>query len=118
MIVPPTALVVTVNMALVDPAGTVTLAGTVAASLLDNDTTAPPFGAGPVRVAVAVTVFPPTTLDALSEIEASAAPRVTVSIGDCRPLPLRDAVIIALPGATAVTMNVALDAPAATVTDV
>jgi hypothetical protein len=44
-------------------AGTVTLAGTWAIEvlLLDNATTAPPAGAGPVSVTVAVEVFPPVT---------------------------------------------------------
>jgi len=83
VIVPSTALVEIVNVALVDPVGTVTLAGTVAGSALDNDTTAPPAGAAAVRVAVPVTEFPPTTLDVLSEIEESATGRaVTVSVGD------------------------------------
>src|SRR5215211_2445668 len=48
-----TLLVVTAKVALVDPAGTVTLAGTVAAAvlLLDNETVKPPDGAVVVRVA-------------------------------------------------------------------
>jgi len=83
VIVPLTALVEIVNVALADPVGTVTLAGTVTGSALDNDTTAPPAGAAAVRVAVPVTEFPPTTLDVLSEIEESATGRaVTVSVGD------------------------------------
>ncbi len=59
-----TALVVTVNVALVDPAGTMTLAGTVAAEvlLLDSVTAAPPDGAAPLRVTVPCDVPPPTTL--------------------------------------------------------
>jgi hypothetical protein len=82
-IVPPTALVAIVNVALDAPAGTVTLAGTVTGSPPDSDTTAPPGGAEAVRVTVPVSEFPPTTLDALSEIEeSSTVPAVTVSIGD------------------------------------
>jgi hypothetical protein len=82
-IVPPTALVAIVNVALAAPAGTVTLAGTVTGSPPDNDTTAPPDGAAPVSVTVPVTEVPPTTLDVLSEIEDSATPpAVTVSVGD------------------------------------
>ena len=82
-IVPPTALVEIVNVAVADPAGTVTLAGTLTGSPPDNDTTAPPDGAPAVRVAVAVTGFPPTTLAAPSEIEESATERaVTVKLGD------------------------------------
>ena len=60
-----TAFDVTVNVALVDPAPTVTLAGTVAAFvlLLDNVTTAPPDGAAAESVAVPVAfALPPVTL--------------------------------------------------------
>ena len=57
-----TLLVETGKVALVDPAGTVTLAGTVAAVLLlDSETTKPPDGAAEVRVTVPVAEFPPTT---------------------------------------------------------
>lgn len=58
-----TVLVVTVKVALVAPAKTVTLAGTVAAALLSESvTTAPPVGAAPVNVTVPCEELPPTTL--------------------------------------------------------
>src|SRR5262249_55088194 len=63
-----TALLVTVNTALLAPAGTVTLAGTVATAvlLLVSVTTAPPEGAALVNVTVPCDVLPPTTLVGLS----------------------------------------------------
>ena len=63
-----TALVVTVNVALVALAGTVTLPGTVAAELLlDSVTCAPPAGAGPFSLTVPVgEAVPPVTLAGLT----------------------------------------------------
>jgi hypothetical protein len=117
--VPPTARVATVNVARADPAGTVTLAGTMTVSpLVDKATTAPPDGAGPVSVAVPVTESPPTTLDALTEIDWMDGRAVTVSGADWLLLPLTDAVNVAVPAATAVIVNVALDDPAGMVTEV
>ncbi len=60
-----TGVVVIVKVALVLPPGTVTVTGTAATDVLplDNDTTAPPVGAGPLRVTVPVEVFPPATAD-------------------------------------------------------
>ncbi len=59
------------NVALVLPAGTVTLSGTLATegALLLSGTAAPPLGAAPVRVTVPWRVFPPTTLDVLRDNE-------------------------------------------------
>ena len=70
-----TALELTVNVALLAPAATVTLAGTVAAAVLslERETAAPPLGAGPLRVTVPVEGDPPVTLIGLSAIEESVA---------------------------------------------
>jgi len=59
-----TELVATVNVAVVPPAGTVTLTGTVAAAvlLLDSVTTAPRDGAAALSVTVPVDALPPVTL--------------------------------------------------------
>ena len=55
-----TAEVLTVNVAVVAPAATVTVAGTVAFALLEESVTTSPLGpAGPVRVTVPVTAVPP-----------------------------------------------------------
>jgi hypothetical protein len=107
-----TVLVEIVNVALADPAGTVTLAGTETGSPLDNDTAAPPAGAVPVRITVPVAESPPTTLAVLNAIDAIVTRGVTLSASDTLVLPLSDAVIVVEPAATAATVNVALDEPA------
>src|SRR5579872_6930132 len=109
-IVPPTRRVDTRNVALVAPPATVTLAGTVTGSFAVSVTTAPPTGAPPVSVTVPVTGPPPTTVAALSVSVASFALAVTASDAVCWP-PLADAVMKTVPAATAVTVNVADDAP-------
>jgi hypothetical protein len=60
----PTGLVVTPKLAVIAPAATVTLAGTVATVgwLLVRPTAKPPEGAGPLRVTLPITVAPPGTL--------------------------------------------------------
>jgi hypothetical protein len=76
-----TPSVVTVKGADAAPAGTVTLAGTVADDVLELDsvTAAPPAGAAPVRVAVPVEGLPPTTVTGLRVREERArTPAVTV----------------------------------------
>ena len=67
-----TLLVLTVNVMLLAPAATVTLAGTVAAAVvsLERETAAPPVGAGPLRVTVPVEdCAPPVTLVGFSVSE-------------------------------------------------
>lgn len=80
-----TVCVVTVNVRLVAPADTVTLAGTVAAAvlLLESVTTAPPDGAALDSVTVPCDELPPVTLAGESDSDASVGvlvpPGVTVS---------------------------------------
>jgi hypothetical protein len=84
-----TALVLTVNVALVAPAATVTLDGTLAAAvlLLDSATAAPPDGAAPLSVTVPVEdCVPPTTLVGFTvneeSVGAGGGAGVTVSDTD------------------------------------
>jgi hypothetical protein len=58
-----TAVVVTLNCALEDPAGTLTVAPTCAAALsLESVTLSPPVAAGPLNVTVPVEAVPPVTV--------------------------------------------------------
>ena len=79
-----TLTVVTVKLALVEPAETVTLDGAVATAVLPllSETTAPPPGAAPVSVTVPCEVFPPTTLVGFSvkADSVTAAAGVTVNV--------------------------------------
>jgi len=84
-----TALVVTVNVALVAPAATVTLTGVLATAvlLLESATVAPPAGAAPLNVTVPVEdCNPPTTLVGFSvndeRVGDGGAAGVTVSEAD------------------------------------
>lgn len=85
---PFSALVETVNVALVAPAATVTLAGTMATavSLLARVTTAPPVGAAALKVTVPVELFPAVTLTGLRLNRERVVIGVTVSAADL-PLP-------------------------------
>jgi hypothetical protein len=82
--------VVTANETLLDPAGTVTLTGTLAALvlLLVRPMTAPPEGAAPLRLTVPWDDAPPVTLLGLSESDDSAAlaEGLTVSVANS-PVP-------------------------------
>ncbi len=121
-----TALVVTVKVALVAPAGTITLEGTCAAPvlLLESATCAPPEGAAPLKLTVPVEdCEPPTTLGGLRLSDVSVG-----GGGADDGVTVRDAVMVAPPKdaemvteveavtALVVTVKVALVAPAGTVT--
>lgn len=70
----------TEKVALVDPAGTVTLDGVVATRvlLLARETTDPPLGAGPLSVTVPLEELPPVTVDGL-KISDESTGGITVS---------------------------------------
>ena len=117
-----TVRVVIVKVADVDPAATVTLAGTVPI-VVDEDarvTTAPPVGAALVNVTVPVTGTPPVTaVTMVVTVDKTAGVGVTV-IETVPVLPLVAAVIVAVDDALtlpAVTVNEAVFVPAGTVTD-
>src|SRR3990172_1574683 len=113
----PTAMVLTGKLAVVAPAATVTLAGTVAAALLlDSATSAPPAGAALLSVTVPVEDSPPVTLAGLTETAESTGGLI-VRVVFCVPLKL--AVIkaeVTAPTALVFTENVAVVSPAAPVT--
>jgi hypothetical protein len=111
-------LVVIVNEAVLDPAGTVTLAGTIAAAvlLLCRVTGEPPVGAGPVRVTVPVELFPPTTDVGFRVTEESVGALIVSVVVVLTPyMPVIVAVVLTATGAV-VMVKVALRAPAAIVT--
>ncbi len=117
-----TVLVVTVNDAVVAPAGTVTLAGTVATEvlLLLSVTAVPPDGAGALSVTVPVEELPPFTLVGLRASEEIATPAagVTVSVAVWVTEPNVAEIVTATVAETffVVTVNEAVAAPAETVT--
>ena len=113
-----TGFVRIVKLTLEEPAGTVTLAGTVAAAvLLLLVPTTVPDAETPVSVTVPVEEFPPSTLLGLIESEDSAAAR-TVSVA-VRCVPLSAADITDVPSAVTgfvVTVKFAVLLPADTAT--
>lgn len=117
-----TDVVVTVNVADVEPDGTVTLLGTLADELLLLKlTTLPPDGAAALNVTVPVELFPPTTLVGFNDTEETLGPLlggVMVSEACCELLPnvaVITAVVVVVTEVV-VTVNEALVLPAATVT--
>ncbi len=116
-----TALVLTVNVALLAPAAIVTLADTLAAPLLlESSTCAPPVSAGPLNVTVPVEGDPPVTLVGFSVTEERVGRACGSTVSEAVLVtPAYDAEIVT--GVDAVTalvltVNVALLAPAAIVT--
>jgi hypothetical protein len=81
-VVAATETVLTAKVALVVPAGIVTLTGTVAADvlLLASETTAPPDEAAVVRTTVACEELPPTTGDGFSVTPCREGGGVTVRV--------------------------------------
>jgi hypothetical protein len=110
-------VVFTVNVAVVAPAGTVTLAATVADPLsLDSVTVAPPAGAGPLRVTVPVELLLPITVVGF---RATAAIEGGLIVSEAACVPLYFSVIVAVAAVVTgvvFTVNVPVVAPAATVT--
>ena len=113
--------VVTVNVALVAPDATVTLAGTVATVLLlVSETTAPPVGAAVVSVTLPCDAVPPTTLVGVTESadkDAGGGGADTVNTAlrvepPDAPLMVTD---VDAPTAAVVTVKDTLVAPAGTV---
>lgn len=115
-----TTFVVTVKVAVVAPAGTVTLEGTLAAALLlESRTCAPPAGAGPFSVTVPVDAprGPPITLVGFRVSEDTIGGS-TVSVAVCVPPPNDAEMVTVVDVATALVVSVklAVVAPAGTVT--
>lgn len=116
-----TDVVVTVNVALVDPLATVTLLGTLALELLLlRLTTVPPEGAAELRVTVPVELLPPVTVDGFrvsDEIVVDAGGLIVSEA--CRMVlpnvPVIVAVVVVLTDVV-VTVKFALVDPLATVT--
>jgi len=115
-----TPVVLTVNVAVVAPAATVTEAGTVALVLLDDRVTAaPPVPAALERVTVPVEEFPPETDVGLTATEVTVGPLI-VSVAVLEAPPDRVPVIVTVVfrlTAVVFTVNVAAVWPAGTVTE-
>ena len=113
-----TGRVVMVTDAFVAPVGIVTVAWTVASGMDElRSTTTPPAGAGASMVIVAVDVLPPATDVGESVTDTGAGPRTVSDVVTVTPLLVALSVAVALFWIDVVaTLNVAVDAPAATVT--
>jgi len=116
-----TAIVFTVNDAVVAPAAMASFAGTVVLGSLDvMSTTAPPTGAGGESTKVAVDAFPPSTAEGFKVRLAIPAEGVIVRVADLEVLP-READITAEPLTVldvVETENLTEDCPLGTRTEV
>ena len=114
-----TGFVKILNVAEVCPVATVTLGCTIAAILLSPDriTTAPGAGAGKFNVTRPVVLVPPVTIGVVIVTDASAKEELMVSEAECVPLRFPE-IVADVSAATrlVVTVNVAVVAPANTVT--
>ena len=113
-----TAAVVTVNVADVCPAATVTVPGTIADELLDASAiNKPPVGAGPLSVTVPVDDVPPATVVGFNTTDATSG---DVTVSDALAVVEKAAAVIvdvaSVPTGFVVTVNVAVVCPAAIVT--
>ena len=113
-----TCVVPTVKVLLIEPAGTVTVAGSVTpARLLESETTIPPVGALLLNVTVPVELLLPTTLDGASETDANRPARTAKA-----PVTLDACVLavtttpVSVETAFVFTVKIASCEPAATVT--
>ena len=116
-----TDVVVIVKLALLEPAATLTLAGTLVASeSSESDTVAPPLGAAALNVTVPVEELPPTTLVGLTviaESDALGAASFTVIAANWNTLSIaaESCTVVVKPG-NVVTGKLALVAPPGIVT--
>jgi hypothetical protein len=103
------------KIALLAPAGMVTLEGTVATAglLLASDTEMPPLGATPLSFTVPVELLPPTTVLGTTDSEDNDGV-VTVRVADFMETPLLAVIVTGVEDetGTVVTLNAALVAPA------
>jgi hypothetical protein len=106
-------VVVTVNVAVVAPAATVTLAGTAAATLLlESVTVKPPDGAAEVSVTVPEDDVPPTTVAGLKEtLDRTGGLIVRVAVFVAAAAVAVIVAVVAVPTATVVVVKVADRAP-------
>ena len=112
-----TAMVFTVMVALVSPAGMENPAPTEAGLLADTATGRPPVGAGPLIVTVAVEELPPTTLVGLRLTDVTVAAVTVRSLEmPCPPYPaLKETVASAATGMVVIGTDTSCR-PAGTVT--